>query len=60
MLLWLPVRRAHDLSRVLDAYSKLMEIFHDVSQVSSTEESLARGLRDAAAVATGQRLVVVT
>jgi len=45
--------RAADLSRVLSGYSRIVAIMTETSEVSSTEDSLARGLRDAAAVARG-------
>jgi hypothetical protein len=48
--------RADDLSRVLTGYSRVVAIMSETSEVSSTEESLARGLRDAAAVARGTRV----
>jgi predicted nucleic acid-binding protein len=47
--------RADDLSRVLSGYSRIVAIMSETSEVSSTEGSLARGLRDAAAVARGTR-----
>jgi hypothetical protein len=47
--------RADDLSRVLGGYSRIAAIMSETSEVSSTEGSLARGLRDAAAVARGPR-----
>jgi hypothetical protein len=47
--------RADDLSRVLSGYSRIVAIMTEMSEVSSTENSLARGLHDAAAVARGTR-----
>ena len=51
----LSAARAYDLSLVLDAYTKMVELLAQASEVSSTEDSLARALRDAAAAA-GQRI----
>lgn len=51
----LPAARAYDLSLVLDAYTRMAELMARAGEVSSTEESLARGLRAAAAV-TGKRV----
>jgi hypothetical protein len=45
--------RANDLSLVLHNYTRIVSIFQETSEVSSTEDSLARGLRDAAAAARG-------
>jgi len=50
----LPPWRAYDLSRVLAAYSQMTALVVDATQVSSTEESLARALADASALATGR------
>ena len=47
--------RAADLGDVLDGYTRMAAIFDEVSQVSSTEENLARALRDAAAAAKGAK-----
>jgi hypothetical protein len=52
--LWLSAGRAYDLSRVLRAYNRMVAIFTEASQVSGTEESLARALGDAAAAAVGR------
>lgn len=43
--------RAADLADVLDGYTRMAAVFDAVSQVSSTEEDLARALRDMAAAA---------
>jgi hypothetical protein len=53
ILLTLPPSRAWDLSTVLDRYNRLAAIFSEASDIS-TEESLARGLNDARAAATGR------
>ena len=50
----LPLARANDLSRVLDSYTAMVELAAQASEVSGTEATLARALRDAAAAA-GQR-----
>lgn len=49
IVLRLPATRAYDLSRVLDAYTGLLDLASAAATVSSTEQSLARSLRDAAA-----------
>ena len=51
--LFMPAWRAADLSRVMDAYSRMAAIFTSISEVSGTESSLARALRDAADAASG-------
>jgi hypothetical protein len=42
---------AYDLSMVLSAYGRITAVVDESSQVSGTEDSLARGLRQASAVA---------
>lgn len=54
VVLRLPATRAYDLSRVLDSYTAMVEMAAQASEVSGTEATLARALRDAAAAA-GQR-----
>lgn len=54
VVLRLPAARAYDLSRVLDSYTAMVELAAQASEVSGTEATLARALRDGAA-ATGQR-----
>ena len=51
VVLRLPADRALNLSRVLDAYTALVELGARAGEVSGTEGNLARGLRDAAAAA---------
>jgi hypothetical protein len=53
VVLFMSANRAADLSEVLGAYSRVSEIMHDVTQVSVTEESLQRGLMDAARAVKG-------
>ena len=43
--------RAYDLSLVLSAYGRITTVVDESSQVSGTEDSLARGLRQASALA---------
>jgi len=43
--------RAYDLSLVLSAYGRITAVIDEASQVSGTEDSLARGLRQASALA---------
>ena len=50
--LTLPAWRARDLATVLDRYARIVRIYQESSDVW-TEDSLVRGLRDAAAAATG-------
>jgi hypothetical protein len=47
--------RAYDLSLVLSAYGRITTVVDESSQVSGTEDSLARGLRQASAVARADR-----
>jgi hypothetical protein len=47
--LWLSPARAYDLSLVLTAYGRITTVVDESSQVSGTEDSLARGLRQASA-----------
>lgn len=47
--------RAYDLSLVLTAYGRITSVVDESSQVSGTEDSLARGLRQASAVAGADR-----
>lgn len=54
VILRLPAARAYDLSRVLDSYTAMVELAGQASEVSGTEATLARALRDSAAAA-GQR-----
>lgn len=54
VVLRMPATRAYELSRVLDAYTAMVELSARAGEVSSTEVSLARGLSDAA-TATGRR-----
>jgi hypothetical protein len=51
VILRLPASRAHDLSFVLETYSRFGDLASVTSTVSATEQSLARALRDAAAAA---------
>ena len=44
--------RAHDLAHVLQTYTEIMEVVTRSSEVSGTEESLSRGLYDAAELLT--------
>lgn len=53
IVLTLPHWRAYDLSTVLHRYNRIAEIFAESSD-NMTEESLARGLRDARAAAVGR------
>ena len=50
VVLRLPASRAYDLGQVLEAYTRIGALVSAASTVSSTERSLARGLRDASAV----------
>jgi hypothetical protein len=52
IVLTLPAWRAHDLATVLDRYGRIARIFQEHSDVW-TEDSLVRGLRDAAAAVSG-------
>lgn len=47
--------RAYDLSMVLTAYGRIASVVDESSQVSGTEDSLARGLRQASALARPDR-----
>ena len=51
--LFMSAARASDLSAVLDAYSRVMAIAQAAGEVSGTEDSLQRALRDAALAARG-------
>ena len=50
----LPAWRAHDLSRVLHAYTQMIAVFTTASEVSGTEASLASALHDACLAALGK------
>jgi hypothetical protein len=52
IVLTMPAWRAHDLATVLDRYGRIAKIFQERSDVW-TEDSLVRGLRDAAATVNG-------
>ena len=52
--LFMSAARASDLGAVLDAYSRIMTIAQAAGEVSGTEDSLQRALRDAAHAATGR------
>ena len=56
IVLTLPAWRAHDLATVLDRYGRIARIFQEHSDVW-TEDSLVRGLRDAAAAVNGPSTV---
>lgn len=51
VVLRLTASRAYELSKVLDAYTAMVDLAGRAGEVSSTEASLARGLADAAAAA---------
>src|SRR3954452_4199266 len=56
IVLTMPAWRAHDLATVLDRYGRIARIFQERSDVW-TEDSLVRGLRDAAAAVNGPSTV---
>jgi hypothetical protein len=50
VVLRLPSFRAHALSHVLSIWTQLVDLVEEVRHISGTEDSLARGLHEAAAV----------
>lgn len=54
VLLRLPAWRAHDLSRVLHIYTRVMQLFDEASHVSGNEDALSSALHDASLAALGR------
>jgi hypothetical protein len=50
----LPARRAHDLSRVLHYYTRVVELFDEASHISGDEDALSSALHDASVATLGQ------
>ena len=54
VLLRLPAWRAHDLSRVLHVYTRMVTLFDEASHISGREDALSSALHDASLAALGR------